>query len=260
MTKILKISKSGYYKYKEPKAKKDELINLIKTVFNDNRRVYGTRKIKVELAKLGYKVSRRRISRLMHQLGLVSVYTHKKYRNHNQSVNNSPKTNVINRDFNNRKENEVIVSDLTYVRVLNEWNYICIILDLYAREIVGYSCGKNKDSQLVYQAFSKIKMNLNEYIYFHSDRGGEFNSYIIDDLLDAFKIERSLSEKGSPYDNAVAEATFKIIKKELIQNKVYQSIRELEMELAAYVYWFNNQRIHSTLGYLSPAEYKQLSL
>lgn len=260
MTKILKISKSGYYKYKKAVVKEDKIEKIIEIIFNDNRRVYGTRKIKVELAKLGYQVSRRKISRIMHELGLESVYTHKKYRNYNQKTNNSIKPNLIERDFNNRKEYEVIVSDLTYVRVLNNWNYVCIILDLYAREIIGYSCGKHKDSKLVYQAFSKIKANLRKYIYFHTDRGSEHTGNIIDGLLKEFQIERSLSKKGNPYDNAVAEATFKIIKKELIQNKIYQNISELEKELAAYVYWFNNKRIHSTLNYLSPVEYKQLSL
>lgn len=89
----------------------------------------------------------------------------------------------------------MIVSDLTYVRVGNEWNYICILLDSYNREIVGYSCGKYKDAHLVYRAFATVKINLNNFSIFYTDCGCEFKNHLIDDLLKEFKIQRSLSKK-----------------------------------------------------------------
>lgn len=148
------------------------------------------------------------------------------------------------------------MSDLTYVRVLNHWHYICIIIDLYNREIVGYSCGRHKDAKLVFQAFSRIKSSLYEYEYFHSDRGREYDNYLIDEVLKTFKIEQSLSRKGNPYDNAVAEAQFKIIKMEFVYPRIFESMKQLALELQTYISWFNNNRVHSTLGYQSPVEYR----
>lgn len=149
---------------------------------------------------------------------------------------------------------------MTYVRVGNDWNYICILLDLYNREIVGYSCGKHKDAKLVYEAFATVKTNLNKFSIFHTDRGSEFKNDLLDDLLKEFNIKRSLSAKGCPYDNAVAEAQFKIIKTEFVRFRKFETLEHLRTELMAYVYWFNNKRIHGTLGYKSPIEFKQALL
>jgi putative transposase len=110
----------------------------------------------------------------------------------------------------------VVVSDLTYVRVHTKWHYICTILDLYNREIIGYSSGPNKDAALVRKAFASIDGNLNEIALFHTDRGNEFKNTIIEELLETFEIGRSLSMKGCPYNNAVAEATYKVMKTEFI--------------------------------------------
>ena len=121
--------------------------------------------------------------------------------------------NVVDRKFDNRKVLEVVVSDLTYVRVNGKWNYVCLITDLHNREILGYSAGPNKTADLVYKAFSTIKCNLMNIQIFHTDRGNEFKNNSIENLLNGFGINRSLSKKGCPYDNAVAEALFKTFKK-----------------------------------------------
>lgn len=222
-----------------------------------NQKVYGTRKIKVELMKQGYQVSRRRIARIMRHNGLVSVYTVKKYKVHTTKVNEAMIANEVNREFNDRARKEVIVSDLTYVKVNDKWCYICILLDLHNREIIGYSCGPHKTAKLVQEAFAMVKGNLHEIQYFHSDRGNEFDNQLLDELLKEFEIKRSLSKKGCPYDNAVAEAQFKIVKTEFVYPRVFLTMEQLRKELAAYVYWFNHKRIHSTLGYKSPIEYRQ---
>jgi putative transposase len=260
MCKVLKISRSTYYSYKESEFNKDPLNDLVVKIFNENQHVYGTRKLKVELAKLNHTVSRRRIARIMRINGLVSAYTIKKYRPQKDHVNNENQPNIVDREFDGRSQFGVIVSDLTYVRVGNDWNYICVLLDLHNREIVGYSCGRHKDAQLVYDALATVKTNLKNFSVLHTDRGSEFKNYLIDGLLKEFNIKRSLSAKGCPYDNAVAEAQFKIIKTEFVRFRRFECLEHLRTELAAYVYWFNNKRIHGTLGYKSPAEFKQLLL
>ena len=135
MCKVLKISRSTYYSYKESEFNKDPLNDLVVKIFNENQHVYGTRKLKVELAKLNHTVSRRRIARIMRINGLVSAYTIKKYRPQKDHVNNENQPNIVDREFDGRSQFGVIVSDLTYVRVGNDWNIyvfclICITVKL----------------------------------------------------------------------------------------------------------------------------------
>ena len=144
----------------------------------------------------------------------LSNYTVKQYKIQKSKCNEEKVENEVARWFDNRKHLEVVVSNLTYVKVRNKWNYVCILLNLANREIIGYSVGKNKNASLVYDAFMKVEGNLNEIEIFHTDRGSEFKNKMIGEVLEAFEIRRSLSKKGCPYDNAVAEAAFKVIKTE----------------------------------------------
>jgi transposase InsO family protein len=219
------------------------LEEAVQAAYDENRRVYGQRKLKCVLLRKGWIVSRRKIGRIMKQRGLVSAYTHKKYRVHASRVNEAPVANLLDREFSNRLPGAYVVSDLTYVRVGTQWAYICVLLDLGAREIVGYSAGAHKNAQLVHNAF-------------HTDRGREFVNMLIDELLESFQIRRSLSMKGCPYDNAVAESTFKMIKAEFIAYRRFDTLEQLRLELADYVHWFNHIRLHGTLGYQSPVEFR----
>ncbi|GAA0293303.1 putative transposase [Gracilibacillus halotolerans] len=258
MCAVLQLPRSTYYYEAKIRDNQDEeLTALIVKIFKDSRNIYGQRKIKKELQKQGWTVSRRRIGRIMKEQGLVSKYTVAQFKLRKTTVNESEVGNVLNREFNQDKELKVIVSDLTYVRVKQNWHYICVLVDLYNREIVGYSAGPNKSAELVQRAFSAVKYNLNRLELFHTDRGSEFKNKLIDEALETFGIARSLSEKGTPYDNAVAEATFKTIKTEFVSGRVFESQRELDLELFDYVNWFNNIRIHGSLDYLTPNEYKR---
>jgi len=257
MCDVLQLPRSTYY-YESKAQEKDEseLTSLIIHIFNKNRQCYGTRKIKRELAKKNWKVSRRRIGRIMKEQGLVSKYTVAQYKPSKTTCNEANLVNELDRQFDQEHDLKVVVSDLTYVRVGFKWHYICTILDLFNREIIGYSSGPRKDAKLVYKAFSSIQDDLNKIELFHTDRGNEFKNQLIEEALEIFNIRHSLSPKGSPYDNAVAEATFKLIKTEFVKSAHFESQNELDVELFDYVHWFNHFRIHSTLGYLSPIEYK----
>ncbi|KAA0966252.1 IS3 family transposase [Sporosarcina sp. ANT_H38] len=270
MCKVLKIARSTFYYDTEVSAQKEQekreeervLKEKIAEVFNKNRHVYGTRKLKIELDKetKGFTISRRRIGRLMGELGLQSKYAKPSYKPMATRPNEESVRNVLNREFEVDKEMSVLVSDLTYVKVGYRWSYVCFLIDLYNRKIVGWSVGAQKDAALVQRAFDSVKSPLGNVNLFHTDRGSEFKNVGIDELLSGYKIKRSLSHKGNPYDNAVAEATFKILKTELINGTHYQTLEQLSLELFDYVNWYNNIRSHSTLGYLSPVAYKKLAL
>lgn len=256
MCRVLKINRSTYYYEEKPQVQDVTIENAVVQIFESNQHVYGTRKIKVELKKLHIVASRRRIGRLMKKNGLVSVYTVAQYKPHKTACNEADIKNELNREFRKESPLEAVVSDLTYVRVAGRWNYICLLIDLFNREIIGHSCGVAKDARLVCQAFAKVKGNLFDIQLFHTDRGNEFKNQLIDEVIKTFTIKRSLSMKGCPYDNAVSEATYKVIKTEFVRNRQFATIDDLRKELDAYVKWFNEKRIHSTLGYLSPMEFK----
>lgn len=262
MCAVLQLPKSTfYYEAKEKDMSKEEkLTALIVEIFHKNRQVYGTRKIKHELHKKGHQVSRRRIGRIMKEQGLVSKYTVAKFKPMKSTCNESSQGNTLDRQFSQKQARKVVVSDLTYVRVRSKWHYICTILDLYNREIIGYSSGPRKDANLVQKAFASIGGSLNDVELFHTDRGNEFKNRTIEKLLETFQIDRSLSMKGCPYDNAVAEATYKVIKTEFIYGGTFDSQGQLDLALFDYVNWYNHIRIHGTLGYLSPIEFRKKHL
>lgn len=260
MCKLLKVSRANVYRYQKNKHAVDPQTERILRIFRDSQQTYGTRRLKAACKQEGVIISRRRITRIMKENGLVSVYTKAQFKVHKSGCNEADTENVLNRQYDSQSLLNTIVSDLTYVRVNGKWNYICILIDLHNREIIGYGCGKNKDTALVMEAFASVKIPLYKISLFHTDRGREFVNQTLEALLDNFGIQRSLSHKGTPYDNAVAEATFKSIKFEFVYPKTFNTIEQLKQAFSSYVWWFNNKRLHSSLGYLPPIKFKELSL
>ena len=168
MCKVLEISRSGYYKYRDKdfSKKKDIHTDLVVKIFHTNKQIYGTRKIKIACEERGVILSRRRIGRIMTEEGLVSRYTVAHFKPQRKTVNRDQVMNIVNQEFNDRSEREVIVSDLTYVRVGTSWHYVCVIVDLFNREVIGYAAGPRKTAQLVKEAFATVKGSLSNVHYF----------------------------------------------------------------------------------------------
>ncbi len=251
MCKLLKIPRSLVYYHLKNRGNKNKiseeevkLENAVIRIFRESRNNYGARKIRKQLRREGIIASRRKISQIMEKYFLVSSYTVAQYKIHKKGCNEANIPNTVNREFKDREKLEVVVSDLTYVRVNKRWSYICILLDLHNREIIGYSAGPNKDANLVYQAFLNCKYPLTDIKIFHTDRGNEFKNKTIDEVISVFDIERYLSNKGCPYDNAAAESLFNIIKTEFVKERDFENINILRLELGDYVNWYNNHRLH----------------
>jgi putative transposase len=259
MCLVLNIPRSTYYSAASHQEKEEPFTDLVSEIFRKSRKNYGTRRIKKALQRKGHQVSRRRISRIMKDNELVSNYTVAHYKARSARHKTSTIPNRLNRQFKDQPPNAVIVSDLTYVRVGSKWNYVCLMADLFNREIVGYSAGAHKTAELVQQAFSRVKGNLSKIQMFHTDQGSEFNNHLMANALKAFGIQPSMSMKGCPYDNAVAEATIKTFKIEFIYQFQFQNLEQLKRELTDHVNWFNKDRFHSSLGYNSPIEYRMLN-
>lgn len=146
-----------------------------------------------------------------------------------------------------------------YVLPVNDIMYVCLFVDLFNREILGFSSGPRKTAELVYRAIASISVRLDRIQMFHTDRGRVFDNKLISEALIAFGIERSLSKKGCPYDNAVAEAMFKIFKTEFANHVHFLNSEQLALELSDYVNRYNYHRNHGTLGYLTPVEARRLT-
>lgn len=235
-------------------------LNVVKKTFEKLKGNSGARNIKTSLFNEGIIMSRRKIRRLMEEQNLISVYGKPKYTKPGTIKADSNKANVSNllgRQFSGWKENEVVVSDLTYVKVNNKWCYICVLLDLFNREIVGWSVGENKRADLVLQAFKKSGISWRKVMIFHTDRGMEFCSRKIDKFLNENGIIRSLSRPGTPIDNAICESFYKTVKKEFIKKQSFSSLKRLELFFGDWVHWYNKIRFHSANGNLSPIDYKQ---
>jgi putative transposase len=230
-------------------------LGAVEKAYNNGKGAYGTRKIKRELMrrKIPIVMSRARIKRAMDILGLVSKYTiRRRKRQATVPADGMGAANLVARRFNDREPMEVVVSDLTYVRVGGQWAYICLLLDLGSRGVVGYAVGRGRDAGLTKAAFMAAGVDLRRIGVFHTDNGGEFKNGTVDGILDAFGIRRSLSKPGTPLGNAVAESMYSILKTEMGDR--FGSMDELGVCLFEFVNWHNTTRLHGSLGYRPPSE------
>ena len=253
--KVLGVPRSTLY-YKSIKRAEDPMIiEAVESSFTKSLKTYGQPRIKADLKLQDHNVSRLRIKRIMSAKNLVSCYNKARKPKINLPSNNDNHPNLLDRQFNYRKLREVIVSDTTYFDINGKWYYLCPLIDLHRREIVGYSVSAHRDQFMAVEAFYSTDFDLRETEIFHSDRGGEFKNHSIDKLLKAFGIKRSLSKKATPVDNAVIESFFQKIKIEFIDREVFTSIEDFKTKWSEYVFYFNNKRLHSSLGYSCPKDY-----
>lgn len=238
----------------------DPISGDVVAAFERHNREYGAGRLKKRLAARGIVASRRRISRIMRENGLVSRYNAKANRRpRGGKPNEDDLPNLLERRFDGWPPRTHLVSDLTYVRTGRRWSYVCLIVDLYNREIVGHSCGERRDADLVMAAFATLTFPISDVEVFHTDRGGEFANAQIDEMLEVFGIERSLSKKGCPYDNAVIESTNRLLKTGIVYGRAYETTEDLRREVNWWVRFYNNERIHTTLG-MSPVEFREAGL
>ena len=238
----------------------DPIAGDVRAVRHDSRERHRARKIKAALERKGVTASRRRIGGIMHEQGMTSAYTRKRSEPHGTRAVEAKLANLLDREFDGYAPHTHLAGDLTYVRVGGSWAYVCLLAGLANRGIAGHSAGRARDASLVLGAFATLDFPLTDVQTFRTDRGGEFDDTRIDEPLDVFDIKRSLSRKGNPYDNAVVESTDRLLKKELVYRNHYTTIEQLRHDPDDYVWWSDDQRLHSTLGYRSPKEFTEQRL
>ena len=269
MCKVLKVSRSCYYNWiiKGCKTIKiDEKLNtLVKEVFFQSRKTYGTRRLKEALIqKYGLIVSRTKISNIMKFLNLKTKMKRRfKVRTTNSNHNLTIAPNIINRDFYSSSPNNKYVGYITYIKTKQGTLYLATVIDLYSRKIVGWSMDDSMKTSLVNDAlFMAIKRrNPTEGLIWHTDRGSQYASDSHKDLLKKYGIIQSMSRKGNCWDNAVSESFFHSLKTELIYHENFKTKAQANEMIFEYIeIFYNRQRLHSYNNYLSPVEFEEKML
>lgn len=221
---------------------------------------HGARRAKAPLERRGVVASRRRVSRIVREGGLSSAHGRKRSKARPGKPNEAELPNVLDRSFDGHAPRTRVRSDLACARAGGSWRCACLPVDLYSRGIVGRSAGGGKGAKLAKAAFATLEFPISDIEAFHADRGSELDNVEVGLMLEAFGIERSLSAKGCPYDSAADESTSKVLKAELVYRDSFSDLRGLQAKLSDYAHWHNNFRVRSTLGYMSPVEFRKAGL
>ena len=260
----LGVSTSGYYKWRGKSRsardlRDDELTALIEYHYEHLNGRPGVRRMRAELAAGGHRVSHKRVWRLMKVAGLEG--RHPKAWKRTTVAGDSPvgAPDLIGRDFTAAEANTKWCGDITYVRTWNGWAYVATVIDLHSRMVVGWAVADHMRTELVTDALDMAiaRRRPPGKVIFHSDRGTQYTSTDFDKYCSENNIRRSLGRTGICFDNAVAESFFASYKKELIHTRPWPTLKALTKSTFTWIEeYYNRARRHSTLGYLTPAEYE----
>jgi len=252
MCKVLKVSKSGYYKWllqipSKQKQRRELLLEAIKQALNMSKKRYGSPRITKELQQKNIAVSESLVAKIMQQNHIRSIVK-KRYKVTTDSSHKYPVVeNVLDRNFTTEEQNKVWVSDITYVATEQGWLYLTTIIDLFDRKVIGWALSTTMKAK--YTTIAAFKMAKNnrpiqayQTLIFHSDRGIQYACEAFTTLLDSHQnIIRSMSRKGNCWDNAVAESFFKTLKTELIYHQKYPTRLQAELSIFEYIETFYNK-------------------
>ncbi len=262
----LNVSRSGFYDWLgRGESRRDvedrRLAQRIKILYQESRGIYGSPRVYKLLRRNGIRVGKKRVERLMRSLGLQARFV---------KVTRTPGLKYFKAEGENLRllapgvsgVNQQWVSDVTYLRVKGRWFYLAAVMDVYSRRILGWSLDKARTTSLTLSALRyALKGRRPESdMIFHTDRGIEFAAFRFRDILLKHGIRASVNRPGHCTDNAHIESFFHTMKVELIRGNKFNSERELRSCLNSYInQFYNHKRLHSGIGYYSPAEYEQLT-
>ncbi len=236
-------------------VRREQMSVLVQQVFEESHQIFGAKKIHAVLKQRGHKVSAEYVLQIMRELGLESVRMRSK-KTH-QKLSNK-KSDKLQMNFHVDRPNEIWVSDTTCFQVKGKWMYLCVIIDLYARKVLAHRISPNHSAKLVSATFKEAYASRKpNNLMFHSDRGVQYTANAFCTLLSNLSVKQSFSPTGHPCNNAVMESFFSSLKQEEIYRTTYDSQAQFKERVAAYIVFYNTNRPHSTIGYITPSAFEE---
>lgn len=266
MSRVLQVSESGYYTWRnrgvgKRELKRKELEMAIRDLFEFSRGTYGSPRIFKQLKKKGYKCCVKHIADVMRESGIraKAAYKYKSTTDSNHSHPVAP--NLVNRGLRPIRPDLIWVSDITYIRTSEGWLYLCVFIDLYSRKVVGWSMSERMKADLVIDAFKDALQRRKPAngLIVHSDQGSQYASNKFRRLLALEGCVQSMSRRGNCWDNAVSESFFHTLKVELVHDSVFQTRNSAKLQIFEYIeVFYNRDRLHSANLYLSPNDFESI--
>jgi len=266
MCDVLSVSRSGYYAWRHKPASKRKQANAkllkdIRSAHRNSREAYGSPRIYQALKEQGIPCSESRVARLMREDGLRAKMK-RRFKATTNSKHDLPiAPNLLQRDFSPAEPNQVYAGDITYIWTTEGWLYLAVVIDLFSRSVVGWAMDKRMTRQLVMDALTMAvrRRRPPSGLIFHSDRGSQYASADFQTLLAKHGMLCSMSRKGDCWDNAPVESFFGSLKQELVFHKRYPTRFHARQSIFDYIErFYNRSRLHSTLGYKSPANFEAI--
>ena len=267
--RVLRISTAGYHEHFVRKASgaqrrhlsDDALLVHIKAIHAQTRGGYGWPRTWRELLARGIRVGKERVQKLMQQHG-IRARGRRRFKATTDSRHNLPiSPNVLNREFTVSEPDKVWVGDITYVATDEGWLFLAVVIDLFSRQVVGWSLRQDMTRDLVidalHMAWFKRHPGKQPGLMFHSDRGSQYASHDFRQVLGEYGITSSMSRKANCWDNACSETLFGSLKVERLHGQRFKTRREAKDETIDWLLWYNRARLHSTLAYVSPMQFEQ---
>jgi transposase InsO family protein len=261
MANLMNVSRSGYYAYlnRPPSKRKKEnerFCTEIRELYEEHRGLYGSPRIHAKLRERGLNCSRKRVARLMSKSSLRAKMN-KSFRRYKKGQSQAA-PNLLERNFKAKAINQIWASDISYIKTAEGWLYLAVVLDLCSRKVVGMAMADSMKTELVEKALASafFRRKPGKGLIHHSDRGSQYTSDRFKKVCEQYSITLSMGS-GSCYDNAAVESFFHTVKTELVYLQQFKNRQEARSALFEYIEGFyNRQRLHSTLGYLSPEAYE----
>jgi len=274
MCRVLKVHRSGFYAWlHEPKSqheKEDEyLLGYIKQFWLESGCVYGYRKVYKDILAAGERCGKNRVYRLMREAGIASQRGYKRKAHYRSGEVSVAAPNHLNRAFNVEEPNKVWVTDITYIRTYEGWLFLAVVIDLFSRQVIGWSMSERINTDLALNALTMAcwRRKPKGEVIVHSDQGCQYTSYDWLSMLEANGLTASMSRRGNCHDNACAESFFGLLKRERIKRRIYRTREEGKQDIFNYIeLFYNSTRRHGNNNDLSPRQFednyfmKQLSV
>lgn len=264
MCRVLDVSRSGFFawlKRGESRRKREDakLLRKIREVFLGSDRTYGSPRVWAELWAKGWRISRKRVARLMRLAGIYAIRKqgYRGWKKSSASASAAP--NILQQDFSATGINQKWLADIAHIATKEGWLRLAVVMDAYSRRIIGWSMNRRAKSRLAQDALKMAlgRRKITGPLIHHSDRGSQYTDKAYQQLLTDRGIQASLSGVGSCYDNAMMESFFATLKHECA-NRAFDTINDARRTVAYYIEaWYNRRRLHSSLGFASPMQYEE---